>query len=131
MEMEMALIWEDLIFPRKRCRFPGVAPAHIPYAVVMTGVVNVITTIIAIFIIEKAGRRKLILIPCLIIALIYLLLTACLTVKVLRHYWTRRRVWAVVLFEIKRGKFDDLMCRRCFRVINCPSSFICNLPFSW
>ena len=60
----------------------GVADADIPYAVVLTGAVNVLVTIIAVIIIEKAGRRKLILIPCLIIALIYLLLTACLVVKV-------------------------------------------------
>ena len=56
--------------------------SEIPYAVVLTGAVNVFMTIVAIAIIEKAGRRKLILIPCLIIAIIYLLLTACLVVKV-------------------------------------------------
>ena len=60
----------------------GVAESEIPLAVVLTGAVNVLATVIAIFIIEKAGRRKLILIPCLIIALIYLFLTTCLVVKV-------------------------------------------------
>ena len=49
---------------------------------VLTGTVNVVTTIVAVVIIERVGRRKLILIPCLIIAAIYLLLTVCLTVKV-------------------------------------------------
>ena len=60
----------------------GVDKADIPYAVVLTGSVNVAVTIFAIVLIEKAGRRKLILVPCLVISLIYLLLTACLTVKV-------------------------------------------------
>ena len=54
---------------------------QVPYAVVGTGVVNVLTTVLAVFVIERAGRRPLILIPCLIITLIYVLLTACLTVK--------------------------------------------------
>jgi len=59
----------------------GVEPEQVPYAVVGTGVVNVLTTVLAVFVIERAGRRPLILIPCLIITLIYVLLTACLTVK--------------------------------------------------
>jgi len=59
----------------------GVEPDQIPYAVVGTGVVNVLTTVLAVFVIERAGRRPLILIPCLIITIIYFLLTACLTVK--------------------------------------------------
>ena len=49
---------------------------------VLTGTVNVVTTVVAVVVIERVGRRKLILIPCLIIAAIYLLLTVCLTVKV-------------------------------------------------
>ena len=60
----------------------GVDKENIPYAVVLTGTVNVVTTVVAVVVIERVGRRKLILIPCLIIAAIYLLLTVCLTVKV-------------------------------------------------
>ena len=56
-------------------------PEQVPYAVVGTGVVNVLTTVLAVFVIERAGRRPLILIPCFIITIIYFLLTACLTVK--------------------------------------------------
>jgi len=59
----------------------GVAPSQVPYAVVGTGFINVLMTVLAIFVIEKAGRRLLILAPCFAITIIYLILTICLTIK--------------------------------------------------
>uniref|UniRef100_A0A1I8HBY9 MFS domain-containing protein n=1 Tax=Macrostomum lignano TaxID=282301 RepID=A0A1I8HBY9_9PLAT len=56
----------------------GVDPEAIQYAIIGTGVINVVVTFISLALIEKVGRRKLLLIPNWILVGSLLVLTACI-----------------------------------------------------
>ncbi|PAA68341.1 hypothetical protein BOX15_Mlig005404g1 [Macrostomum lignano] len=56
----------------------GVDPETIQYAIIGTGVINVVVTFISLALIEKVGRRKLLLIPNWILVGSLLVLTACI-----------------------------------------------------
>ena len=53
----------------------GIAPKMIPYANIGTGIINVIATIVAISLIEKLGRRALVIYPMGLMVLVFAALT--------------------------------------------------------
>lgn len=58
----------------------GFAVSDTLFNIVITGVVNCVFTLLALFTVERLGRRRLMLVGCLGLALIYLLLGACYVV---------------------------------------------------
>jgi hypothetical protein len=63
----------------------GIAPHLIPYANIGTGIINVIATIVSLFLIEKLGRRALILYPMGVMIGVFAALTALVTVNETRN----------------------------------------------
>lgn len=53
----------------------GIPPAYIPYANIGTGVINVLATIVSLSLIEKLGRRKLVIIPMAVMVGVFAVLT--------------------------------------------------------
>jgi MFS family permease len=60
-------------------------PVHIQYAILCTGVVNVASTFLCIPLIDRYGRRRLLLVTLGIIVLNFLLLTVCLALTPTPH----------------------------------------------
>ena len=54
----------------------GIAPYLIPYANIGTGIINVLATIVSLFLIEKLGRRALVLYPMFVMVGVFAALTA-------------------------------------------------------
>ena len=63
----------------------GIKPALIPYANIGTGLINVIATICAVFLIEKAGRKVLIVYPMAVMVVVFAALTALVQVNESRN----------------------------------------------
>lgn len=59
-------------------RTAGIAEQYLQYANVVTGLINVAITIVAIYLIERLGRRPLIIYPMLAMTVLFALLTACI-----------------------------------------------------
>jgi len=63
----------------------GIRPEYIPYANIGTGLINVITTIVSVFLIDKLGRKKLIIWPMGVMVVVFALLTALVQVNERRN----------------------------------------------
>jgi len=61
----------------------GIAPENIQYAILMTGVVNILATFVCIPLIEKLGRRPLLIYPMFVMLVDFVLLTSFLALKVI------------------------------------------------
>lgn len=70
----------------------GVPKSQIPYAVVGTNAVNVLMTVVSVFVMDIAGRRKLLLLPMVIMCVDLILLTISLNLKVGIAHWSIYRV---------------------------------------
>lgn len=64
----------------------GVNPDAIQFAIIGTGVINVLVTFISLALIEKVGRRKLLIIPNWILVASLLVLTACINQQSNYHW---------------------------------------------
>jgi MFS family permease len=53
----------------------GIGPENIQYAVAMTGIVNVIMTIICVPLIDRLGRKPLLVYPMVLIVINFILMT--------------------------------------------------------
>lgn len=60
----------------------GVADSSIPYAVIGTNAVNVIMTVIAVPLIDRLGRRPLLLYPMIVMNVILVIITISLNLQV-------------------------------------------------
>lgn len=54
----------------------GISAELIPYANIFTGIINVLATIVSLSLIEKLGRRKLVIIPMAVMVFVFAALTA-------------------------------------------------------
>lgn len=63
----------------------GIAKDYIPYANIGTGTINVLATIISIFLIEKVGRRPLIIYPMAVMVVVFGILTALVEMNETRN----------------------------------------------
>jgi len=63
----------------------GIAPRLIPYANIGTGLINVIATIVSLSLIEKLGRRALILYPMMVMMVVFGALTILVQVNETRN----------------------------------------------
>lgn len=63
----------------------GIKPELIPYANIGTGIINVIATIVAISLIEKLGRRALVIYPMGLMVLVFAALTALIQLNASRN----------------------------------------------
>ncbi len=59
----------------------GIASNMIQYAILATGVVNVLTTIICVPLIDKLGRKPLLVFPMIVMSIDFVLLTVFLNVR--------------------------------------------------
>jgi MFS family permease len=60
----------------------GLAENQIQYAILTTGIVNVLTTIICVPLIDRLGRKPLLIYPMVVITFDFMLLTICLAFQV-------------------------------------------------
>lgn len=60
----------------------GIVDEYIQYAILSTGVVNVITTIVCVFLIDKLGRKPLLIFPMAVILLDFVGLILSMQFKV-------------------------------------------------
>ena len=60
----------------------GIADEFIQYAILLTGVVNILATFVCIPLIEKLGRKPLLVYPMIVMIVDFVLLTLCLVLKV-------------------------------------------------
>jgi predicted MFS family arabinose efflux permease len=60
----------------------GIASSEIQYAVFLTGFINVILTIICVPLVDKLGRKPLLVFPMILIIIDFILLTIFLNLKV-------------------------------------------------
>jgi hypothetical protein len=63
----------------------GIAPNYIPYANIGTGTINVIATIVSLSLIDKLGRRVLILYPMIVMVAVFGALTVLVQVNETRN----------------------------------------------
>lgn len=63
----------------------GIPKEYIPYANIGTGVINVLATIVAISLIEKLGRRALVLYPMGVMVVVFAVLTALVQINESRN----------------------------------------------
>jgi MFS family permease len=63
-------------------KFAGIPDDYIQYAILLTGIVNLMATFACIPLIDRLGRKPLLIVPMIIIAVNYILLTVFLTLKV-------------------------------------------------
>jgi hypothetical protein len=63
----------------------GIAPRYIPYANIGTGTINVIATIVSLSLIDKLGRRVLILYPMIVMVAVFGALTVLVQVNETRN----------------------------------------------
>ncbi|CAF1637725.1 unnamed protein product [Rotaria magnacalcarata] len=54
----------------------GIPKGYIPYANIGTGAINVLATIVSLFLIEKLGRKKLVIYPMIVMIFVFGVLTA-------------------------------------------------------
>lgn len=63
----------------------GISKENIPYANIVTGLINVIATIAAMFLIERIGRRRLIIVPMGVMVVVFGILTALVQINETRN----------------------------------------------
>lgn len=63
----------------------GISDAYLQYASAGTGLINVLVTVVAIYLIERLGRRPLIIYPMLSMLVTFILLTVCVQLNERHH----------------------------------------------
>ena len=64
----------------------GIGPENIQYAVALTGIVNVIMTIICVPLIDRLGRKPLLVYPMILIVIDFILMTVFLHYQVINEF---------------------------------------------
>lgn len=75
----------------------GIPAAYIPYANIGTGIINVLATIVSLALIEKLGRRKLVIIPMAVMVLVFAALTALVHLNETRNSTTLGAITVVFI----------------------------------
>lgn len=78
----------------------GVAEAHVPYAILGTNALNVVTTIVAVPLMDVAGRRKLLLFPIAAMIVILSCLTVCLHLQHDHPFTAHISIVCVLLYVV-------------------------------
>lgn len=78
----------------------GIEDSAIQYCISLTGVINVISTLIAIPLLDKLGRRALLVYPMAIIVFDYILLTVFLNLQHLSSIYSYLCILCIILFII-------------------------------
>ncbi|CAF0955119.1 unnamed protein product, partial [Brachionus calyciflorus] len=123
----------------------GIQSEYIQYAIFTTGFVNVFVTIGCIPLIDRLGRRPLLLIPLVVMILNYILLVVFLTLKgnnvILSYLSIVCILIFIVCFAVGLGPIPFIYAAECFRqnarssamalcsLINWTSSFLLTLTF--
>jgi len=121
----------------------GVAKATVPYMVVLEKLVNVLMSVISIPLIEIAGRRKLLLIPMMVIAFGFTGLT--IFTRLNEEYQTKNTTVAfamatlsiifvliyVIAFAVSLGPLPMRIVSEMFRQEQRPIAMMLSVVFNW
>ncbi|KAI0983743.1 hypothetical protein GJ496_010357 [Pomphorhynchus laevis] len=108
-------------YSEKIFKSAGISDLNIPYAVLSTGVINVVATILAIKLMEMWGRRILIIYPGIGLSLVSIVLA--ITIKVNESSTTTGLSWLIIIlimlyiicFAVGWGPIPFLYCTEVFR----------------
>jgi sugar porter (SP) family MFS transporter len=79
-------------------RRSAIQDTHIQYAVFLTGAINVICTIVCVPLIDKLGRKPLLVYPMIVIIIDFLLLTACMVLQTNGMIYSYLSIVCIIVF---------------------------------
>lgn len=97
----------------------SIRPEHIQYAVFSTGLINVICTIAVVPLIDRLGRKPLLVVPMFVMIVDFILLTVCLVLKENSPYYSYMSIVCIVVFimcfAVGLGPIPFIYVAECFR----------------
>ncbi|CAF0953345.1 unnamed protein product [Brachionus calyciflorus] len=100
-------------------RRASILDEHIQYAVFLTGLINVITTIICVPLIDRLGRKPLLVYPMIVIILDFILLTVFLALQSRGPIYSYLSIVCIIVFimcfAIGLGPIPFVYVAECFR----------------
>jgi len=92
---------------------------HIQYAVLLTGIVNVFCTLICVPLIDRLGRKLLLVVPMFLIILDFIVLTGCLIMQKQSMIYSYLSIACIIFFimcfAIGLGPIPFVYVAECFR----------------
>jgi len=92
---------------------------HIQYAVFSTGLINVICTIAVVPLIDRLGRKPLLVVPMFVMIADFILLTVCLVLKDRSPYYSYMSIVCIVVFimcfAVGLGPIPFIYVAECFK----------------
>lgn len=100
-------------------RNAGITPDQIQYAVLCTGAVNVIMTVICVPLIDRLGRKPLLVVPLIIIVLDFVALTVFMLLQTPNSVYAYLSIMCIIVFimcfAIGLGPIPFIYVAECFR----------------